>query len=64
MQVYVAGSNFRRIALCDCGWSGVSRWTRGSAEVDAAIHAARTGHFPTSMPMHSNDFPAALLRAC
>ncbi len=51
MQVYIAGRSFRQTAQCDCGWSGAGRWTRGSANVDAGMHAAQTGHLPVSASM-------------
>ena len=64
MQVYIAGRTFRQSALCDCGWSGTSHWSRGSAMVDAGIHAAQTGHLPVSAPLlHSEDSRILALQA-
>ncbi len=57
MQVYIAGRSFRQIAHCDCGWSGADRWTRGSANLDAGIHAAQTGHLP--VPLSPRSIPAS-----
>lgn len=65
MQVYIAGSNFRQTAQCDCGWHGAARWTRGSANVDAGIHAAQSGHLPMSEQLlgSSNESPVLVLQA-
>ncbi|TBH32318.1 hypothetical protein DIQ79_24880 [Mycolicibacterium smegmatis] len=51
VQVYVVSSQLRSQAVCDCGWSGQRRWLRGSAVMDASLHAGQTGHLPTSTPM-------------
>ncbi len=64
MQVYIAGSTFRQTAQCDCGWNGAVRLTRGSAHVDAGIHAAQSGHMPMSEPLRGRkDSPVLVLQA-
>jgi hypothetical protein len=39
-------SRWRRRAACTCGWTGARRFLRGSAVVDALVHAADSGHEP------------------
>ncbi|ORV92505.1 hypothetical protein AWC12_02730 [Mycolicibacterium iranicum] len=45
MPTYIDSDAFRHTARCDCGWNGIRRWSRGSAELDAALHAVSPDHF-------------------
>ncbi|WP_041311186.1 hypothetical protein [Mycobacterium sp. JS623] len=49
-EIYVAAvyraSRWRRRAACTCGWSGARHFLRGTAVVDALVHAADSGHEP------------------
>ncbi|PRC44842.1 hypothetical protein C6A85_98175 [Mycobacterium sp. ITM-2017-0098] len=63
MHTYVDGEAFRRTAYCDCGWKSVKRWSRGSADVDAAIHVARAGHLQPEIPVKSPLVLQAFLTA-
>lgn len=51
MHTYIVGDAFRRTASCDCGWTGPKRWSRGSAEVDAAIHEVQANHLQPEIPV-------------
>jgi hypothetical protein len=46
MAAVYRASRWRRRAACTCGWSGARRFLRGSAVVDALLHAAGSGHEP------------------
>ncbi|MFB1295240.1 hypothetical protein ACAG24_006990 [Mycobacterium sp. pW049] len=62
MQVYIEGKAFRRTAHCECGWHATPRIARGSAVVDAGIHAAQTGHIQAAAPVQ-NTAPVIVLKA-
>lgn len=47
MGFRVASSRSGYYGGCECGWQGNRRWFRGSAVVDAGVHAAQQGHFPS-----------------
>jgi hypothetical protein len=64
MQLSVTGRPFRRIAACECGWSGTKHWFRGSALVEAGIHAHQAGHAPKPEVLLVSDVsPVVVLEA-
>ncbi|AQA02218.1 hypothetical protein BVC93_06995 [Mycobacterium sp. MS1601] len=48
-SVYLLVGFLRNQGRCQCGWTGKSRWLRGSAMVDVFEHSHRTGHLPAEI---------------